>query len=61
MECQKDKNLENCNCSYSCSKKGVCCECIAYHRSRNELPACYFSDDVERTYDRSVENFVKNK
>ena len=61
MECKKDKNLENCNCSYSCSKKGVCCECIAYHRDRNELPACYFSDDVEKTYNRSVENFVKNK
>jgi hypothetical protein len=24
-----------------------------------ELPACFFPDDVERTYDRSVEKFIK--
>jgi hypothetical protein len=23
-----------------------------------ELPACYFPDDVERTYDRSIERFI---
>jgi len=58
MECKKDENLQNCNCSYPCSRKGVCCECVAYHRSRRELPACYFSDEKEKTYDRSVENFM---
>jgi hypothetical protein len=26
-----------------------------------ELPACFFPDDVERTYDRSVERFKKVK
>jgi hypothetical protein len=32
MECQKEKNLERCNCSYEpCAKKGICCQCIAYH------------------------------
>jgi hypothetical protein len=25
----------------------------------NQLPACYFSDDYEKTYDRSIENFIK--
>ncbi|NPA15555.1 MAG: hypothetical protein GXO44_03280 [Deferribacteres bacterium] len=54
------KNLENCNCTYEpCSKKGYCCECIAYHRARGELPACYFPDEFERTYDRSIQAFVK--
>jgi hypothetical protein len=24
----------------------------------NELPACFFPDDVERTYDRSIRRFV---
>jgi len=24
-----------------------------------ELPACYFPDDVEKTYDRSIENFIR--
>ena len=59
MECKKEKNLKNCNCTYSCDKKGLCCECIAYHRKNNELPACYFSKQKEKTYDRSIENYLK--
>ena len=59
MECKKEQNKEHCNCSYSCSKKGICCECIKYHRNNRELPACFFPDDAERTYDRSFEHFVK--
>ncbi|MGB9668330.1 MAG: DUF6485 family protein [Thermosulfidibacteraceae bacterium] len=60
-ECKNyKKNLSMCNCSYEpCSKKGYCCECIAYHRARNELPACYFSTEFERTYNRSIEFFIK--
>lgn len=58
-ECSINRNLKNCNCSYEpCPRKGICCECIAYHRSHNELPACYFPSDVERTYDRSIARFV---
>jgi len=57
MECKKERNLkEHCNCTYPCEKKGICCECIAYHRKRNELPACYFSKEKEATYDRSISN-----
>jgi len=37
----------------------MCCECISYHRSRGELPACYFPDEAEKTYDRSIAYFVK--
>lgn len=59
VECKKEENKMDCNCSYSCGKKGMCCECIPYHRNRNELPACYFPDSVERTYDRSIENFIR--
>ena len=60
MECSKDRNLDNCNCSYEpCSRKGICCECISYHRSSGELPACYFDSKAERTYDRSIENFIR--
>ena len=58
-ECKVEENKTNCNCSYSCDKKGMCCECVNYHRSRGELPACYFTDAVERTYDRSIENFIR--
>ena len=59
MECSVKENRKTCNCSYpSCDKKGVCCECTAYHRRLGELPACYFPDNVERTYDRSIARFV---
>jgi len=61
MECRKQENLEYCNCSYPCDKKGLCCECVKYHRERGELPACYFSGKAERTYDRSVKNFLATR
>ena len=60
MECNKERNLQKCNCSYEpCSRKGNCCECIAYHRKSGELPACLFPDNVERTYDRSAARFKR--
>ncbi len=59
MECKKESNLKFCNCTYQCSKKGVCCDCIAYHRRNGELPACYFPADIEHGYDRSVDNFIR--
>jgi len=58
-ECKVENNKAGCNCTYEpCPRKGICCECIRYHREAGELPACYFSADVERTYARSVERFV---
>ena len=59
MDCKKESNLSFCNCSYPCGKKGNCCECIQSHRRAGELPACYFPDDIEKTYDRSIENFIE--
>jgi hypothetical protein len=54
------KNLQGCTCTYtSCDKRGACCACVAYHRSSGELPGCFFPPEAERTYDRSVECFVK--
>jgi hypothetical protein len=59
MECQKEENLTRCNCSYpECTRKGMCCECLHYHWSMRQLPACLFPDDVEKTYDRSLEKFI---
>jgi len=59
-ECLQAKNRSRCNCSYEpCSRKGHCCECLHYHRLNNELPACFFPDAVEKTYDRSVRRFVQ--
>ena len=59
IECKIEENKTFCNCTYPCDKKGLCCQCISYHRKRGELPACYFSDADERTYDRTIENFVQ--
>jgi len=58
-ECKIKENKSTCICSYPCDKKGMCCECISYHRKRGEIPACFFPDDIERTYDRSIENFIR--
>ncbi len=60
-DCPNQKtNLANCNCSYDpCSRKGVCCECVLYHRRNNQLPACFFSPEAEKTFDRSVGNFIR--
>ena len=56
----KEKNLVKCNCTYpGCDKKGICCECISYHLSLGELPACCFSKEAEKTYDRSFRKFIE--
>jgi len=63
MECQKEKNLKQCPCTWpNCPRKRICCECIRHHLSQNELPACCFaliSEEAEKSYDRSIGNFVE--
>lgn len=59
MECQKEKNLEFCNCTYPCGKKGLCCQCLQSHLRNNELPACCFPPEAEKTYDRSFNAFAR--
>ncbi|HHE36748.1 MAG TPA: cytosolic protein [Candidatus Woesearchaeota archaeon] len=57
---QKQMNLEHCNCTYErCDKKGNCCACLRYHLSMNELPACCFPPEVEKTFDRSFKKFIE--
>jgi len=57
---QKKKNLAGCTCTYvACDKRGACCACVAFHRSADELPGCFFPAEAERTYDRSVRHFVR--
>ena len=58
MECLQKTNSNYCNCTYSCDKHGICCKCLHYHRSMNELPACYFDNNSEKTYNRSIRFFV---
>jgi len=56
------ENRKACSCTYEpCSRKGMCCACVAYHRSRGELPGCFFSPEAERTYDRSIRRFMASR
>lgn len=59
-ECSIKENRARCNCTYEpCDRKGICCECIQYHWRSGQLPACFFSAEVEKTYDRSIERFIE--
>jgi hypothetical protein len=58
MDCLQAQNKSFCNCSYPCDNHGICCKCIQYHKKRGELPACYFNDIDEKTYNRSIEFFI---
>jgi len=61
MECRKEKNLKECPCTWlNCPRKGICCECLRHHLENNELPACCFSEEAEKTYIRSIENFIND-
>ncbi len=59
-QCPRAKiNAQHCTCTHNgCSKHGLCCECVHYHRGRGELPACYFTADEEKTFNRSIEFFL---
>jgi hypothetical protein len=60
LECKKNANLDRCSCTYEpCSRKGACCDCIAYHLRARELPACVFPPAAERTYDRTFAHFAR--
>ncbi|MDO5553661.1 MAG: DUF6485 family protein [Planctomycetia bacterium] len=59
MECQKEKNLKNCTCTSSCPKRGLCCECVAHHRAKRQIPGCFFDKEGEATWDRSFEHFAR--
>jgi hypothetical protein len=60
MDCKKEMNRANCDCTYEpCNRKGVCCDCLRYHLGSRQLPACAFPAEAERTYDRSFEHFAR--
>lgn len=60
-ECpNKAENLKHCTCTYTCDKRGVCCECVAYHRDKGQIPGCFFSTDGEATWDRSIKHLCRD-
>ena len=57
--CASEDNKDNCACTYmSCSRRGICCECIRNHWEARELPGCLFPPEIEATYDRSLKTFI---
>lgn len=52
-------SVGQCRCTYPCERHGKCEECIAYHRDSGEFPACFFTPEGEKTYDRSWRNLQK--
>ncbi|MEK6793709.1 MAG: DUF6485 family protein [Spirochaetota bacterium] len=61
MECSIQKNAKDCSCTYPCSRKGKCCDCVSYHNERGEIPGCFFSKAGERSYDRSLDALVRDR
>ena len=60
MECKQQANLKKCNCTYEvCHRKGLCCECVAFHLRSRELPACFFPAEYEASFDRSFDLFAE--
>lgn len=60
MECKQSQNRGGCTCSYEpCRRKGMCCDCVAYHLQVRELPGCFFPADAEQSFDRSFEHFAR--
>ncbi|MEJ2279157.1 MAG: DUF6485 family protein [Candidatus Lokiarchaeota archaeon] len=61
-ECNQDRLKESCPCTYDCSRRGKCCECVSYHISMNELPGCAFakiSKEAEESYNRGFKYFAE--
>ncbi|MDR1800485.1 MAG: hypothetical protein LBQ95_01375 [Lachnospiraceae bacterium] len=54
-------NKRPCPCTYSCQNHAKCCDCVAFHNRNWEFPACFFSKEAERTYDRSFTKLVQDR
>lgn len=61
MACSSNKQTDMCNCTASCEKHGKCCECVAYHMKKGQFPACFFSAEAEKTWDRSFSMLKKDR
>jgi len=60
MKCNATE--KDCRCTYlSCSHRGNCCQCVAYHRDKGEFTACFFSPETERTYNRSFSTLCEDR
>ncbi|MGL6293512.1 hypothetical protein [Eubacterium aggregans] len=54
-------NTRPCPCTANCERHGKCCDCVAHHRDKRQLPGCFFSTEGEALYDRSLSVFLKDR
>ena len=50
-----------CPCTSDCGIHGKCCECVARHTKKGQFPACFFSAEGEKAYDRSYDALKKDR
>ncbi|CCO24590.1 DUF6485 family protein [Maridesulfovibrio hydrothermalis] len=56
----QEGNKKDCPCTYTnCTRHGACCECVKYHRGKDQLPACFFTAEEEKTYNRNIDYFIE--
>ena len=60
MACENNEAMA-CPCTYSCGNRGKCCVCISYHTKSGEFPACFFSNEAEKNYDRSFTALMSDR
>ena len=60
MSCDSN-NYITCPCTYSCGKHAKCCACVSYHAKNGEFPACFFSKEAEKAYDRSFSALTRDR
>jgi len=62
MKCASSSSAQHCTCTNTaCPSWGDCLDCVTRHRERKEIPGCFFTTEGEKTYNRSVENFIKDQ
>jgi len=59
MSCEQ-KHMK-CPCTYDCENRGKCCACLAYHVHKGQFPACFFSEEGEKKYNRNFETLLEDR
>jgi hypothetical protein len=58
MDCRQEENAVDCTCgSKTCPRRGICCECIANHREKGQLPGCLMPEALRGSL-RSIADLV---
>ena len=62
MKSASSPSASHCTCTHTaCPTWGDCRSCVTRHRERQEIPGCFFTTAGEKTYNRSVGNFIKDQ